>query len=226
MHSTCKVTGVGKNKAFKPLLLMPHFLDGRKNVDAYAAFFDTFLPCATKKTTWDGHIARAGMEARTKTVTSLCSVSDEAFALLLLENSFDRWFDLHVKRSGNARKDRGSKERDFQSDVAPLYTTGGIKYDKTDVSKSVKGWSNDGRERFNALFDQVKQDRKDYPLFDTNWLRLRRQTQESQSAPNKRKHQAVTTRSELFDSEEEEEGDLAGVHDSADGPGDVSDDDD
>jgi hypothetical protein len=31
---------------------------------------------------------------------TLCTVSDEAFALLLLENSFDRWQDIYRLRKG------------------------------------------------------------------------------------------------------------------------------
>ena len=67
---------------------------------------------------------------------------------------------------------RGVKQRGFQSDVPTLFTRGGIKYDKTDKTQAVKGWSDEGIARFDALFDQVKQDRANYPDFEKEWLCL------------------------------------------------------
>jgi hypothetical protein len=64
-------------------------LEGRKNEDAYSAFFEHFLPGATKKTLWDRHIAKAVSNPNSKKCESLCTISDEAFALLLLENSYN-----------------------------------------------------------------------------------------------------------------------------------------
>jgi hypothetical protein len=60
---------------------------------------------------------------------------------------------------------RGVKQRGFQSNVPTLYTRGGIKYDKTDMTQSVKGWSEEGIAQFNALFDQVIADRAENPNF-------------------------------------------------------------
>jgi hypothetical protein len=91
-----------------------------------------------------------------KKYESLCTISDEAFALLLLENSYNRWLDLFLNNKGPVMQRRGVR---FQSDVPILYTRGGIKYDKMDMTKSVKGWSEEGIARFNALFDQVIADR-------------------------------------------------------------------
>ena len=54
-----------------------------------------------------------------------------------------------------------------------MYTRGGIKCDKTDITHSVKGWSDEGIARFNALFDQVKKDRAGKPDFETDWLEAR-----------------------------------------------------
>ena len=60
---------------------------------------------------------------------------------------------------------RGVTQCGFQSDVPTLYTRGGIKYDKTDMTQSVKGWSKEGIAHFNALFDQVIADRAANPDF-------------------------------------------------------------
>jgi hypothetical protein len=140
-----------------PALTMKEFLEGRKNSDAYSVFMERFLPCVTMKTSWDRRLATADPDC-TKNMKSLCTVSDEAFALLLLENSYDRWLDIFTTNKGAVMQQRGVRQRGFQSDTPTLYTSGGIKYDKADVTKAVKGWSDMGIERFNCLFEQVKQD--------------------------------------------------------------------
>jgi hypothetical protein len=182
---------------------MDDFLAGRRYVKTYTVFFDTFMPCATKKSTWIAQIAKAGITKQDKNRVRLCTVSDEAFALLLLENSFDRWLDLHTQVRKLPKQHRGSKDKGFQSKIPPRYTSGGIKYETTDPKQSYKGWSDRGRRRFNELFDHVKQDRQDHPSFETNWLESRIEKQEGNKAPKKAKQPAVTTRSELFDSEDE-----------------------
>jgi hypothetical protein len=70
---------------------------------------------------------------------------------------------------------------------------------------SFKGWSDKGRRRFNELFDHVKQDRQDHQSFETDWLESR-QAKQAGNKPGKRtKQPAVITKSELFDSEDDEE---------------------
>ena len=89
-----------------------------------------------------------------------------------------------------------------------MYTSGGIKYDKTDVTQSVKGWSDQGIEHFNCLYEQVKQDRAANPDFKRMWLVERRRAQaENGPTPKKQKRQPTQVRSELFESDEE--GDIA-----------------
>jgi hypothetical protein len=182
---------------------------------AYTVFFDLFVPCATKKTSWDRRIAKA----LTKTDSNnkeqcLCTVSDEAFALLLLENSYNRWLDLFTNNKGPVMQRRGVKQRGFQSDVPTLYTRGGIKYDKTDVTQSVKGWSDEGISRFNELFDQVKKDRAANPGFERKWLEARKSAQEEEGATaKKRKRQPTQARSELFESDNDD--DIAPIADEA-----------
>jgi hypothetical protein len=78
---------------------------------------------------------------------------------------------------------------------------GGVKYDKTSVAQSVKGWSVEDIVRFNTLFDLVKRDRAENPDFERHWLEARRSAQEEGGAiPKKRKLQPPQARSELFES--------------------------
>jgi hypothetical protein len=68
---------------------------------------------------------------------------------------------------------RGVKQGEFQSDIPTVYTRGGIKYNKTSVTQSVKGWSAKGIGHFNTLFDLVKIDRAENPDFERRWLAAR-----------------------------------------------------
>jgi hypothetical protein len=72
---------------------------------------------------------------------------------------------------------------------------GGIKYDKTSVTQSVKGWSSKGIVRFNTLFDLVKRDRAENPDFERHWLEARRSAQEEGGQPqrnaNSNRHKGV-----------------------------------
>jgi hypothetical protein len=104
---------------------MKDIVEGRKNEEAYSAFFEHLLPCATKKTLWDRRIAKAVSNSNSKKYQSLCTISDEAFALLLLENSCSQWLDLLFNKKGPVMQQRGVKQRGFQSDVSTLYTRGG-----------------------------------------------------------------------------------------------------
>ena len=196
----------GKQKVTKPEFSLTEFLEGRKNQEAYTVFFEHFVPCVTKKTVWDIRLEKAETNNRQSRLTPLCSISDEAFALLLLENSFKRWLDLFSNHKGPVMQQRGVKQREFQSDVPTMYTRGGIKYDKTSVTQSVKGWSAEGIVRFNTLFDLVKCNRAENPDFERRWLAARRRTQAEDSAtPKKRKLQQPQARSELFESENEDD---------------------
>jgi hypothetical protein len=158
------------------------------------------------KTAWDRRVAMASTTNAKDVKHSLCTISDEAFALLLLENSYDRWLDIFCNNKGAVMQRRGVKQRAFQSDTPTLYTKGGIKYDKTDMRQSVKGWSDEGIARFNVLFEQVKRDRETTPLFERRWLAERNKARGEVGANlKKRKRQPTQARSELFESDNEED---------------------
>jgi hypothetical protein len=141
-----------------------------------------------------------------KKYESLCTINDEAFALLLLENSYNQWLDLFLNNKGPVMQRRGVKQWGFQSDVPTLYTRGGIKYDKTDMTQSVKGWSEEGIARFNALFDQVIADHARNPDFERKWLEARKSAQEEEGiAETKRKRQPTQARSEQLESDDDDD---------------------
>jgi hypothetical protein len=182
---------------------MEDFLKGRIHGEAYTVFFEHFVPCALKKTEWERRIAMARTHTES-TDNFLSTVSDEAFALLLLKNSYDRWFDLYTSNEGGVMRQRGVKQRRFESDVPTLYTRGGIKYDKYQTKEGEKkGWSDDGIMRFNELFQMVKRDRIANSNFEAGWLKAREATQAEEGARvSKRKRTRVSATSELFTEDE------------------------
>ena len=78
---------------------MEEFLEGRENEEAYTVFFEHFVPCATMKTSCNRRITTATANGKNQQ-ESLYTISDEAFALLLLENSYDRWLNIFSINQG------------------------------------------------------------------------------------------------------------------------------
>jgi hypothetical protein len=183
----------------KPPFCMDAFLEGRTNQEAYALFFDRFIKCMGKKTTWSARLADA------KSEKGICTKSDEAFALLLLENNFDRWIDIFDRNDGNVAVRRGQKKRKFESDVPTKYTKGGHVYLDTNKTKEEKGWSSTGIERFNSLFDKVQVDRNSNPSFIKTWLKAKKDAiiNEPTSA-RKKARKVVQARQELDNSDVDE----------------------
>ena len=70
---------------------------------------------------------------------AICMISDEAFALLLIENSYDRWTDIFEETGGIPRQQRGVRKRAYTFDVPPKYTQGGIKYSDGNQKKQRDG---------------------------------------------------------------------------------------
>jgi hypothetical protein len=204
-QTTSVTTTVGKKKVVtrSPTFYMEDFLKGRIPVEAFTVFFDHFVPCALKQMEWERRIAMAGTHTES-TDDFLSPVSGKAFALLLLENNYDRWFDLYTSNEGGVMQQHGVKLRRFESDVPPLYTRGGIKYHKYKSKEGQKkGWSDDGIRQFNELFEMVKRDRTANSNFEAGWLKAQKATQAEEGAGvSKRKRTRVSATSELFAEDE------------------------
>ena len=72
-------------------------------------------------------------------ISTLLTVADEAFALLTMENNIDEWMKIEVH--GKDSVQRGELTR---------YTSQGTNRDGTK-----KGWTLEGKKRFNDLYDAV-----------------------------------------------------------------------
>jgi hypothetical protein len=95
---------------------------------------------------------------------SICTVSDEAFALLLIENSYDCWQDIYTTNGGMPKQRRGDRTKQLDSDIPPKYTHGSIRYSAKELAQS-KGWTNKGIPRYNKLFAIVNNDQINHPDF-------------------------------------------------------------
>ena len=121
-------------------------LGGRVNED-YVTFCEKFIKCVVGAKTYG-----EGWKKRQK-VCEMSSPSDEAMALLLLENSEARWsteFEL-LKTTTKVQDSLLPKAK---------YTGSGKNKKLPGITKRYGGWNNDGIERFNELFKLVKEDRK------------------------------------------------------------------
>ena len=80
-------------------------------------------------------------------MSKYATISDEAFALLILENNYETWMDMAL--TGNTKT----------SKIPQKYTNGGMSQGKVGTSQHNKGWSDEGLCRFNELFDLVEKNR-------------------------------------------------------------------
>jgi hypothetical protein len=101
----------------EPAFVMNKLVEGRKKEEAYTTFFDHFVPCTTKKTSRDRRIAKAVFNSGSNKDQTLCTISDEGFALLLSESTYDQWLDFHSNNKGRVMLRCGVKQRGFQSGV-------------------------------------------------------------------------------------------------------------
>src|SRR4051812_50140745 len=72
-------------------------------------------------------------------LSSYASVSDEAFAILSLENNYDTWMDMGLTNNTKT------------SNVPQKYTNGGKSQGNVATSQHNKGWSDEGLCRFNEI---------------------------------------------------------------------------
>ena len=83
---------------------------------------------------------------RNQPIDSLITVSDEAFALLVLENGWEKW----TKQYKDKTIDKKAKK-----EIKALYTN-----DVREGNSSFDGWKPEGLNRFNMLVYKVIKDRK------------------------------------------------------------------
>jgi hypothetical protein len=123
---------------------------------AYTIFCDYVLSQVVGRNKWK-------KTRHLNVVSTLATVSDEAFALLLLKNSWDMWIEmaeLDSKKGGEPTEKRMKTTKWTQSGA------GTIKYG---------GWKEEGLKQFNILAKKVLEDRKaDGGKFETMYQTLKK----------------------------------------------------
>jgi hypothetical protein len=171
------------------------FCGGRKNKVPYTLFYTKFVPAVVGPELFRQRI-------KDTTTTDLCTASDEAFALLLLENSYARWENIYDNNGGIPSQRRGDTKRTFESDIEAKYTRGGIKLSSNKESQKRKGWTPEGIKRFNTLFAKVNKDRKKRPTFDKKVIKQLREDQHQHQGKKKRKHETILAAHSLWDDDD------------------------
>ena len=124
--------------------------DLRQRPKLYGMFCCHFLKCVIGENQWKTNYLK-------KPLSDYVTVSDEAFAFLVVENSLDRWTDMWVKNNKKT------------SSVPALYTNAGVSA-KDGRTKRYCGWSAEGIARFNLINDAVRKNRLQFPDFEKELL--------------------------------------------------------
>ena len=136
---------------YNPEYGLEEFQELRSNREAFFAFMQHFLKqCYIRK--WTTKLSNAIK------ISSILTVSDEAFVLLILENNWDRWMDLNKKSDNKYVPSKRGSENPIVSDVKPMYTNINGRAGSNEVNR---GWSKEGIKRFNVLCGMVKEDREE-----------------------------------------------------------------
>ena len=157
-----------------------HFLQGRAKAKAYKVFYGRFVPCIVGKRAFNRRI-----ETEVEGV-ELCSPSDEALALIALENGEEHWIDLFTKSNGEIRPLRKGETRpkEWESTICKKWTSRRDDKGNTTESKDLQ-WSAEAIQRFNQIRALVVQDRKKHPEFAGNWVRYFKKKRREQAAGEK-----------------------------------------
>lgn len=108
-------------------------------IENFRGFADNLLPAVVgRKKFKDGK----SMER----ISKLCTISNEAFVLLSIENSYDAWKWRWTKDNGGMSTDNEEPRKKYTDNPAS--------------SKKYEGWSREGIKRYNKIQDEVKATRK------------------------------------------------------------------
>jgi hypothetical protein len=122
---------------------MEEFLKLHEGGETYTVFITEIVKRVVGESVWSKNCTK-------KLVSEFVTKSDEAFALVTIENHYDRWSYMY------AQKDKTDKDR-----TAPyaLYTNCGNTKGGNGTNRKYDGWSREGLDRFNKLHQLVTEDR-------------------------------------------------------------------
>jgi hypothetical protein len=117
------------------------FLEMSQKESSYLLLCTQFIRPIVGTTKWKHNFLR-------KRMSLYVTISDEAFALLTLENNYDRWVDMWHNQNLKT------------SNVEAKWTNAGQSL-CNGQSKRFNGWKQDGYTRYNELYDLVEADREE-----------------------------------------------------------------
>jgi len=146
----------------------------REDVDVYGDLLDRYLPCVVGARTMRQNRARLML-------SEYVSVSDEVITILLLENNWDRWVakaKLEALRNNNKGKEENEEEKEERENLIRM--AGRARYtSRRNREKKIKvaGWSDEGKLRYNKLWETVKEKREKNRYFDADYVRKKLHTE-------------------------------------------------
>jgi hypothetical protein len=106
-------------------------------------FAQEFIRIVVGKKIWKSHAFRYKL-------SEFCAVSGEAFCLLIVENNYEQWAGMVETGDFADKKNTAPK---------PLYTNSGKSSRENGTAKAFQGWTLEGYQCFDELYNAVKADR-------------------------------------------------------------------
>jgi len=192
LKAAIRNTDEQKLPSIQDFLVLRKTSEGEINED-YIFFCEKFLKCVVGMTTFN-----EGWKMKSS-ICSMATPSDEAFALLILENNEERWKYIFEVDS-SSKNSEGSK-----SDRVPpaKYTCSGRSKSTEGFTRRNSGWSLAGIERFNTLLEMVKEDRKQNgDWFDDMMLERRQNSEDARKKVVPKSPSLVRAGNDLFDDDD------------------------
>ena len=161
-------------------------LQARDNVDDFAAFCDCFLSCVVGRSVYKQNMT-------TTLVSELSTSSDEAFAIICIENNIEAW-DYMISSDTNTKG---------PNMPPPKYTR------KHKDSGKHHGWSAEGITRFNKLHEDIESKRKETLQLEAEFRAKKMQGLGGQEKRNRRTvtRDIVTAVTDLDDQDDDSDDD-------------------
>ena len=139
-------TNINEEQPYFPALA--DIKDGRSNTDSWRWMMTNFLP-------------KVDAEARKKMIitnlTTWCTTVSEALVQVLIENSYEAWIEeatVYTREAVDNMTPEEKKAYEKERKI-PLYTN------NMTAGRKFEGWSEDGIERFNEIFNSVTAQREE-----------------------------------------------------------------
>ena len=178
--------------------------NGRNEINKrYVFFCERYLKCVIE-------VKLFRRSYKKYSLSTYVSYSDEAFALLLLENSETRNLEIEMIKLGR-------KPTQQDDDLFPARYTGvGKSKQQRGFTKKFKGWSVDGIARYNQLRHKIKSDRKyhgeEFDAFLLNYFKETTQLGGANDAEETDDSHFILAKNDLFD----DDGDIEEICDDGD----------